>query len=108
MESTTSIDIPTTIMALLALVTTLTASFFAWKFSSTVGGDIGGAFKWVMIGIIVFAITRVDDVLKVTGIFTGMGVDYQHTIWLPHSLAVFVAWVLIGIGFKKMDNAFAA
>jgi hypothetical protein len=106
METAHSIDIPTTIMVALALVTSLTASYFAWKFASTVGGEMGGAFRWVMIGVIIFAVTRADDLCKVAGIFASMGIDYGKFVLLPHSLAVFVAWILITVGFYKMDKAF--
>ena len=101
------IDIPSTIAVVAALLTSLTASWFAWKFSKTVGGDMGAAFKWVMIGVIIFAVTRADDVVKVTGTFEKMGIDYKKVMWLPHSLAVLVAWGLITYGFYKMNKAFS-
>lgn len=101
------IDIPSTIAVTAALLTSLTASWFAWKFSKTVGGDMGAAFKWVMIGVLIFAVTRVDDTLKVAGVFAKMGVDYKKVMWLPHSLAVLVAWALITVGFYRMNKAFS-
>ena len=100
------VDIPSTIAVVAALAASLIALFFAWKFSKTVGGDMGAAFKWVMIGVAVFAITRIDDVVKVSGAYAKMGVDYKRVMWVPHSLAVLVAWGLIAYGFYRMAKAF--
>jgi hypothetical protein len=100
------VDIPATIAVVAALVTSLTASWYAWKFSRTVGGEMGAAFKWVMVGVIVFAFTRLDDVLKVSGSWAKMGIDYKRTMWLPHSVIVLVSWALITWGFYKMYRAF--
>jgi hypothetical protein len=100
------VDIPATIAVVAALGTSLTASWFAWKFSKTVGGEMGAAFKWVMVGVIIFAVTRLDDVLKVSGTFAKMGVDYKRVMWTPHSITVFLAWTLITWGFYKMYRAF--
>jgi len=72
------VDIPSTIAVIAALAASLVALFFAWKFSKTVGGDMGAAFKWVMVGVAIFAVTRVDDVLKVSGTYAKMGIDYKR------------------------------
>jgi hypothetical protein len=101
------VDIPATVAVVAAMVTALTASWYAWRFSRTVGGEMGAGFKWVMFGVLVFALTRVDDVLKVSGTFAKMGIDYKRVMWLPHSLAVLVAWALISFGFYKMYRAFS-
>jgi hypothetical protein len=100
------VDIPSTIAVVAAFVASLAALFYAWKFSKTVGGDMGAAFKFVMIGVAVFAITRVDDVVKVSGAYAKMGIDYKHVMWVPHSLAILVAWGLISFGFYRMAKAF--
>jgi hypothetical protein len=101
------VDIPATVAVVAAMLTALTASWFAWRFSKTIGGEMGAAFKWVMVGVIVFALTRVDDVLKVSGTFAKMGIDYKRVMWLPHSLTVLLAWALISFGFYKMYRAFS-
>jgi uncharacterized membrane protein len=101
------VDIPATVAVVLAMFAALSASWFAWRFSTTVGGEMGSAFKWVMVGVLVFAVTRVDDVLKVSGTFAKMGIDYKRVMWLPHSVTVLIAWTLISIGFYKMYKAFA-
>jgi len=101
-------DITSTIAVASALGMCLVASWFAWRFSRTVGGDLGRAFKWVMAGVLVFSVTRVDDLLKVTGLFASMGVDYRHALWFPHSVTVAVGWILITIGFRRMTLAFQA
>jgi hypothetical protein len=100
------VDIPSTIAVFAAFVATLVALYFAWKFSKTVGGDMGAAFKWVMIGVAAFAITRIDDVVKVSGAYAKMGIDYKRVMWVPHSLAVLLAWGLIAYGFYRMAKAF--
>jgi hypothetical protein len=100
------VDIPSTIAVLTALLASLIALFFAWKFSKTVGGEMGAAFKFVMGGVAVFAITRIDDVIKVSGAYAKMGIDYKHVMWIPHSLVVLVAWGLIAFGFSRMAKAF--
>ena len=100
------VDIPSTIAVIAALAASLVALFFAWKFSKTVGGDMGAAFKWVMVGVAIFAVTRVDDVLKVSGTYAKMGIDYKHVMWIPHSLVVLLAWGLIAYGFYRMAKAF--
>jgi hypothetical protein len=100
------VDIPATIAVVAAMGTALTASWYAWKFSRTVGGEMGAAFKWVMVGVIIFAFTRVDDVLKVSGSWAKMGIDYKRVMWLPHSLTVLVSWGFITWGFYKMYRAF--
>src|SRR4051812_39728028 len=102
------VDIPATVAVFGAMGASITASWFAWKFSKTVGGEMGAAFKWVMLGVIIFAVSRIDDVLKVSGTFAKMGIDYKRVMWLPHSLTVLVAWALISIGFYKMHKTFAA
>jgi len=56
--------------------------------------------------VAVFAITRVDDLIKVLGIFAKMGIDYKRVMWLPHSLVVLVAWGFIAFGFSRMARAF--
>jgi hypothetical protein len=102
------VDIPSTMAVAAALATCLGASWLAWRFSRTVGGELGGAFKWVMSGVLIFAVTRVDDLLKVSGVFARMGIDYKRVVWLPHSLTVALAWILIAIGFQRMTRAFSA
>jgi hypothetical protein len=101
------VDIPATVAVFAAMGTSLTASWFAWRFSQTVGGEMGAAFKWVMLGVVIFALTRVDDVLKVSGTFAKMGIDYKRVMWTPHSVIVFLSWTLITWGFYKMYKAFA-
>jgi hypothetical protein len=101
------VDIPATVAVVAAMAMSLTASWFAWRFSKTVGGEMGAAFKWVMVGVIVFAVTRLDDVLKVSGTFAKMGVDYKRVLWTPHSIIVFLSWALITVGFYKMYKTFA-
>src|SRR4051812_44756588 len=100
------VDIPSTVAVGAALAVSLVALYFAWKFSKTVGGDMGAAFKWVMAGVAVFAITRIDDVVKVSGAYAKMGVDYKRVMWVPHSVIVLVAWGLIAYGFYRMAKAF--
>jgi hypothetical protein len=101
------VDIPSTIAVAAALVSSLIALYFAWKFSKTVGGDMGAAFKFVMVGVAIFAATRIDDVIKVSGAYAKMGVDYKRVMWVPHSLIVLVAWGLIAYGFYRMAKAFS-
>jgi hypothetical protein len=101
-------DIPSTIAVAAALAVCLLASWFAWKFARTVGGELGRAFQWVMVGVLVFAVTRADDLIKVSGTFARMGIDYKRVLWLPHSVTVAVAWILIAIGFSRMTRAFTA
>jgi hypothetical protein len=101
------VDIPSTIAVISALVVTLIALFFAWKFSKTVGGDMGAAFKYVMGGVGIFAVTRIDDVIKVSGAYAKMGIDYKRVMWVPHSLVILVAWGLISYGFYRMAKAFS-
>jgi hypothetical protein len=100
------VDIPATVAVLAATGTALTASWFAWKFSRTVGGEMGAAFKWVMMGVLIFTVTRIDDVFKVSGSYAKMGIDYKRVLWTPHSLVVFLSWALITWGFYKMYKAF--
>ncbi|MCU1283342.1 MAG: hypothetical protein JWM53_6888 [bacterium] len=100
------VDIPSTIAVAAALVTSLVALYFAWKFSKTVGGDMGAAFKYVMAGVAIFALTRIDDVIKVSGYYAKMGIDYKRVMWIPHSVVVLVAWGLIAYGFYRMAKAF--
>jgi hypothetical protein len=106
-ENVAVVDWQSAIAVFAALLTSLTASWYAWRFSKTVGGDMGAAFKWVMVGVLIFAVTRADDALKVTGMFDRMGLDYKKVMWLPHSLAVLVAWALITVGFYRMNKAFS-
>jgi hypothetical protein len=101
------VDIPSTVAVVAALAASLAALFYAWKFSRTVGGDMGAAFKFVMGGVVIFAVTRVDDVFKVSGSYAKMGIDYKHVMWVPHSLAILVAWGLIAFGFYRMAKAFS-
>jgi hypothetical protein len=100
------VDIPSTIAVVAAFLASIAALYYAWVFSKTVGGDMGAAFKFVMFGVAVFAITRVDDVVKVSGAYAKMGIDYKHVMWVPHSLAILVAWALISFGFYRMAKAF--
>ncbi|HEY2748721.1 MAG TPA: hypothetical protein VGL86_29075 [Polyangia bacterium] len=100
------VDIPSTIAVVAALLSALIALYFAWKFSKTVGGDMGAAFKWVMVGVGIFAITRIDDVFKVSGTYAKMGVDYKRVMWVPHSVIILIAWGLIAYGFYRMAKAF--
>ena len=103
-----SIDIPTTIFVALTLLSALTACLFGYKFSKAIGGELGAAFKWVMGGTLLFALTRIDDLLKVMQVFAGMGVDYNKTMLFPHHIAASVAWFLITFGFYKMFKTFSA
>jgi hypothetical protein len=104
----TSADVASTIAVAGALVMCLIASWFAWRFARTVGGDLGRAFRWVLAGVLIFSATRVDDLFKVTGSFARMGIDYKHVLWLPHSIVVAAGWILIAVGFQRMTRAFAA
>jgi hypothetical protein len=101
------VDIPSTIAVAAALGVTLVALYFAWKFSKTVGGDMGAAFKWVMGGVAIFDVTRIDDVIKVSGAYAKMGIDYKRVMWIPHSAVILVAWGLIAYGFYRMAKAFS-
>ena len=101
------VDVPSTVMVVFALLASLAAIVFALRFARTTGGELGAAFRFVNIGVLVFAVTRVDDVLKVSGAWAKWGVDYKRTLWIPHSGVVFVAWALIGYGFYRMSKAFS-
>ena len=101
-------DLVSTIAVVSALAVCLAASWYAWTFARTVGGALGGAFRWVMVGVLIFAATRVDDVLKVSGTFERLGIDYRRVMWLPHSIAVAAGWILIAFGFYRMARAFDA
>jgi hypothetical protein len=107
-ETVVHIDIGSTIAVGGALIACLIASWFAWRFSRTVGGDLGAGFKWVLIGVLLFALTRVDDLIKTTGGWTELGVDYTKVVLLPHSVLVVVAWLIIAFGFSRMARAFSA
>src|SRR5260370_2617640 len=74
------VDIPSTVMVTVALLFTLTACFFAVRFSRSIGGELGGAFKFVVAGFIVFAISRIDDMLKVSGSWAKAGIDYKRVL----------------------------
>ena len=100
------VDVPSTIMVAVALVCTLAACFFAVRFSRSIGGELGGAFKFVVAGFIVFAVTRVDDMLKVSGTWAKAGIDYKHALWVPHSAVVVIAWALITYGCYRMWRTF--
>ena len=106
MEAAGGIDIPTTALVVLGMVAALAAVVFARSFSNAIGGELGGAFRWVMIGTVIFALTRVDDLLKVTGVYVRMGLDYQRVLWVPHSAVVVVAWGLITYGCYRMWRTF--
>jgi hypothetical protein len=100
------VDIPSTVMVVFALLASLAAIYFARRFSRTTGGELGAAFKFVNAGVLIFAVSRIDDVLKVSGSWAKWGIDYKRTLWVPHSAVVFVAWVLISYGFYRMSKAF--
>ncbi len=102
------VDPISTVLVVLALVATLAAVLFAMQFARAIGGELGAAFKWVNIGVIIFAITRVDDTLKVSGVWAKMGIDYKRALWQPHSALVLIAWVAIAVGFMKMARTFKA
>ena len=46
-----------------SMIFTLTACYIAVRFSRSIGGELGGAFKLVVGGFIVFAVSRLDDML---------------------------------------------
>jgi hypothetical protein len=100
------VDIPSTVLVVIALCATLAAVFFAIQFSRAIGGELGSAFRFVMIGFIVFAVTRVDDVLKVSGAWAKWGIDYKRVMWVPHSAGVVLAWALITYGCYRMWKTF--
>jgi hypothetical protein len=101
------VDIPSTVMVVLAFVATLAGVWFAIRFSKTAGGELGGAFRFVTIGVCIFALSRIDDVLKVSGTWAKMGIDYKRVLWVPHSAVLLVAWCLIAYGFYRMSKAFS-
>lgn len=100
------VDPIATVLVIFALVATLAAVFFAVQFARAIGGELGASFKWVNVGVIIFAITRIDDTLKVSGTWAKLGVDYKRVLWTPHSATVFIAWALIAVGFFKMARTF--
>jgi hypothetical protein len=100
------VDVPSTVMVLLALVATLIAVGYAIQFSRSIGGELGAAFKYVNIGLIIFAVTRIDDVLKVSGLWAKWGIDYKRTLWIPHSSVVLVSFLIIAFGFARMAKTF--
>jgi hypothetical protein len=100
------VDVPSTILVIVALVATLAAVFFAVRFSRAIGGELGSSFRFVMIGFFVFALSRVDDVLKVSGQWAKWGIDYKRALWIPHSTVVVVAWMLITYGCYRMWRTF--
>ena len=101
------VDIPSTVMVVLAFLATLAGVWFAIRFSRTAGGELGAAFRFVNIGVFIFAISRIDDVLKVSGTWAKMGIDYKRVLWVPHSAVLLVAWCLIAYGFYRMSKAFS-
>jgi hypothetical protein len=100
------VDIPSTIMVAVSLIFSLTACFFAVRFSRSIGGELGGAFKFVVAGFMIFAISRVDDMLKTSGTWAKAGIDYKHVLWVPHYAVVGVSWALITYGCYRMWRAF--
>jgi hypothetical protein len=101
------VDIPSTIMVVFALAATLVAVGFSIRFARTAGGELGAAFRFVNLGVLIFAITRVDDVLKVSGSYAKWGIDYKRVLWMPHSAVILVTWCLIAYGFYRMSKAFS-
>lgn len=101
------VDIPSTIANSAGAVAALAASYFAWKFSRRVGGEMGWAFKFVVFGVLVFTITRVDDAIKTVGIYERAGLDYKM-LWLPHHVLVLTGWAFISIGLYKMYRTFVS
>jgi hypothetical protein len=101
------LDVPSAIAVIAAMLTALSASLFAWRFSKRIGGEMGWAFRFVVFGVLVFALTRIDDAFKTLGIIAKAGIDYSATFWLPHHLCVLLAWTFITIGFYKMYKAFS-
>ncbi len=101
------VDIPSTVMVILALVATIAGVFFAIRFSRTAGGELGAAFRFVNIGVFIFAVSRIDDVFKVSGTYAKWGIDYKRVLWVPHSSVILVAWCLIAYGFYRMSKAFS-
>src|SRR5260370_20254186 len=100
------VDIPSTVMVLLALAATFAGVWFAFSFAKTAGGELGGAFKFVNLGGLIFAITRIDDVLKVSGAWAKMGVDYKRHLWMPHSAVILISFSLISYSFYRIKKAF--
>ena len=100
------VDIPSTALVILALAATMAAVWFSIRFARTAGGELGAAFRFVNIGVLIFAVTRVDDVLKVSGSYAKWGIDYKRVLWVPHSAVILVAWCLIAFGFYRMAKAF--
>ncbi len=100
------VDIPSTVIVVFALVATLIAIAFAIRFSRSVGGELGAAFKYVNAGLFIFGVTRVDDVLKVSGAWAKWGIDYKRTLWIPHNSIVLIAFLVIAFGFSRMAKAF--
>ena len=100
------VDIPSTVMVVLAFATTLAAVWFAIQFSRTVGGELGAAFKFVTIGLLVFSLTRVDDVIKVSGYWAKWGIDYKRQLWVPHNAVLLVAFAFVAYGFSRMVRTF--
>ncbi len=100
------VDVPSTLMVIAAFAATLAGVWFALSFARKSGGELGSAFKFVSAGVLVFALTRIDDVLKVSGTYAKLGVDYKRMLWLPHAAVVLVAWTLIAFGFRRMAKAF--
>jgi hypothetical protein len=100
------VDLPSTVLVVIALLASLAAVFFSIRFAQAIGGELGAAFRYVMIGFIVFAVSRVDDVLKVSGTWAKWGIDYKRTLWVPHSSVVVVAWALITYGCYRMWKTF--
>jgi hypothetical protein len=92
------VDIPSTVMVVLAFAATLAGVWFAIRFARTAGGELGAAFKFVNIGVFIFAVTRIDDILKVSGTYAKWGIDYKRVLWVPHSAVLLVAWCLIAFG----------
>ena len=101
------IDVPSALAVAATMITALTASMFAWRFSRKIGGEMGAAFKFVVFGVIVFALTRVDDALKTLGVIARAGIDYKAVFWIPHHIFVLIGWTFITIGFYKMTKAFS-
>jgi hypothetical protein len=101
------VDIPSTVLVVFAFVATLAAVGFAIRFSRTAGGELGAAFRFVNVGVLIFAVTRIDDVLKVSGTYAKWGIDYKRVMWVPHSAVLLVAWCLIAYGFYRMSKAFS-
>jgi len=92
------------ILQILMLIVILGVIYSLWQTTRAYGGLIGGALKWIGVGIVFFTIEAFDRVFGALGSFSIVSSLPFAQPALVHNAILLLGLVFSGLGFSKLTK----